>query len=229
MTSRVLVVDDDARMCELIQDVLHTVDIESLALTSSGEALPHLVKEKFDAIFLDVRMPPPDGLELTRKIRATGLNLTTPIIVITGDDDRALLARAFGAGASFFLFKPVDRHDILRLVRVTQGSIEQERRRFRRVKVKCKVSIESGSSRLTGNTLDLSIGGTCVQAPPGLPLGTAAQVSLEVKSGPPLTLPARVLRVFGDDCMGMQFESLGAQQSKSLQEFLLPLILAKIE
>jgi CheY-like chemotaxis protein len=229
MRSRVLVVDDDAKMCELIQEVLHTVDIESLTLTASGEAVPHLVREKFDAIFLDVRMPSPDGLELTRKIRATGLNLTTPIIVITGDDDRALLGRAFSAGASFFLFKPVERQDILRLVRVTQGSIEQERRRFRRVKVKCKVSIESGSLRLTGSTLDLSIGGTCVQASPGLPLGAPAQVNLEMKSGPPLALPARVLRVFGEDCMGMQFENLGAPQSKALQEFLLPLILAKTE
>lgn len=224
MPSRVLVVDDNAGICGLIHEVLLSVEIESLALTSSAEAVPHLAREKFAAVFLDVRMPPPDGIELTRKIRESGLNLTTPIIVVTGEDDRALMSRAFQAGASFFLFKPIDRHDILRLVRVTQGSIENERRRYRRVKVRCKVAIESGPVRSTGSSLDLSIGGMCVQASPLFSVGTHAKVVIEMKPGQSVSLAARVLRVFGEDCMGMQFENVGMQQSKALQDYLLPLI-----
>ena len=227
MASRILIVDDDARICDLIAEVLRSVDIDSLTLTAGANAIPHLLKEKFDAIFLDVRMPPADGLQLTKKIRASGLNLTTPIIVISGDDDRSVLARAFSAGATFFLFKPIDRQDILRLVRVTQSSIERERRRFRRVEVKCTVQIEAGSVRLTGSTLDVSIGGMCVQASSTIAEGTPIQASLETNSGPPLSLPARVLRVFGEDCMGLQFENLAPPQTQALQDFLLPLMLAK--
>ncbi|HXQ25121.1 MAG TPA: response regulator [Candidatus Acidoferrales bacterium] len=227
MPGRILVVDDDPTICELIQEVLRSVDIESLTATHGGMALTHLAKEKFDAVFLDVHMPSPDGIELTRKIRSGGLNLGTPIMVITGEDDRALLGRAFGAGANFFLYKPIDRHDILRLVRATQDSIDQERRRFRRVKVQLNVSIESGSVRVKGSTLDLSIGGMFVQSSQVFPEGSAVQVGLEMRPDPALLLSARVLRVSGDDCMGLQFENLSAQQSKKLQEYLLPLILAK--
>jgi CheY-like chemotaxis protein len=229
MPNRVLVVDDNEALCELIQEVLRSVDIESLVMTHSGQAVTCLAREKFDAVFLDVHMPTPDGIELTRKIRSGGLNVSTPIMVITGEDDRALLGRAFEAGANFFLYKPLDRHDILRLVRATKDSIEHERRRFRRIKVSCKVSIESGGAQLNGSTLDMSIGGLFVQASGVLPKGAVAQVTVHLPSGPPLSCAARVLRVSGEDCMGMQFENVTPALSKGLQEFLLPLILAKPE
>ena len=229
MPGRILVVDDDPTICELIQEVLRTVEIESLTATHGGMALTYLATEKFDAVFLDVHMPSPDGIELTRRIRSGGLNHSTPIMIITGEDDRALLGRAFEAGANFFVYKPIARHDILRLVRATQDSIEQERRRFRRVKVQVSVSLESGSVRLKGSTLDLSIGGMFVQSPQVFPVGSVVQLGLDLKPDPPLTLAARVLRVAGDDCMGLQFENIGLHQSKKLQEFLLPLILAKAD
>jgi CheY-like chemotaxis protein len=227
MPTRALVVDDDPANCELIKEVLQSVDIDSLALTHSGQAVTFLAREKFDAIFLDVNMPAPNGIDLTKKIRSGGLNASTPIMVITGEDERALLARAFEAGANFFLYKPVARHDILRLVRATTDSIEHEKRRFRRVKVSCNVVVHSGDTQLKGSTLDMSFGGMFVQVSGVLPVGTLAQVTLHVPSGPPLSLVARVLRVAGADCMGLQFESLSSAQSKGLQEFLLPVIAAK--
>ncbi|HXA78260.1 MAG TPA: response regulator [Candidatus Acidoferrales bacterium] len=227
MPSRILVVDDDATIGELIHEVLRSVDIESLVLTHSGQAATCLAREKFDAVFLDVHMPTPDGIELTRKIRSGGLNVSTPIMVITGEDDRALLGRAFGAGANFFLYKPIDRHDILRLVRATKDSIEHERRRFRRIKVSCKVSIESGGAQLNGATLDMSIGGMFVQSSGVLPVGTVALGTIHLSSGPPLHFAARILRVSGENCMGMQFENVSPAFSKGLQEFLLPLLLTK--
>jgi len=227
MAGRILVVDDDPPTCELIQEVLRSAEFDSVAVTHSGLALTQLATEKFDALFLDVHMPPPDGIELTRRIRSGGLNVTTPIMIITGEDDHGLLSRAFQAGASFFLYKPIDRHDILRLLRATHGSIEQEKRRFRRVKVACKVSIEFDGTLFNGSTLDLSIGGMFVQVPSALPVGTVARATIDLKSDAPFVASARVLRVSGDDCMGMQFQNLSVQQTKRLQDFLLPLILAK--
>src|SRR5580658_6664271 len=144
MPSRVLVVDDNEAFGEMIGEVLRSVDIQSLVLSHSGQAATCLAKEKFDAVFLDVNMPAPDGIELTRKIRSGGLNVSTPIMVITGEDNRSLLGRAFEAGANYFLYKPVDRHAVLRLIRATKDTIEYERRRFRRIKISCSVSIEFG-------------------------------------------------------------------------------------
>ena len=229
MPSRILVVDDDPTVCELIQEVLAAADMESIALTDSKQAATQITEERFEAIFLDVRMPPPDGIELTRQVRASGLNRTTPIVVITGEEDNTVLKRAFEAGASFFLFKPVDRHRMLRLIRVTEGSIQHEARRYQRVKASCKVSIEFGQERLSGTTLDLSLCGLLLRAPSTLPVGSELQVSLELKSGSsPLRLAARVMRVSADNCMGLLIENAGREEAKRLQEFLLPLILADI-
>jgi CheY-like chemotaxis protein len=226
--NRILVVDDDTTICELIQEVLSSVQMESFAITDSKKAATHLAQEKFGAVFLDVRMPPPDGLELTRRTRASGLNRTTPIVIITGEDDDAVLARAFEAGANFFLFKPIDRHRMLRLIRVTEDSIQREARRYQRVRTTCKVYLESGQEQLSGVTIDLSLGGMLVQASCPLPVGSAVRVGLELNPGAaPLRVTARVVRASGDGCVGLQIENAGSDERKRLHEFLLPLILAK--
>lgn len=229
MRSRVLVVDDDPVICELIQEVLSSADMESLTLTSSSQAASHLGTEKFAAIFLDVHMPSPNGIELTQQIRASRLNRTTPVAIITGEGDNTVLGRAFKAGASFFLFKPIDRHRVLRLLRVSADSIQRERRRFQRVRVTCKVSIESESERLSGTALDLSLNGLLVETSRALPLGSAVRVSVELRPGtPPLRVAARVVRVLGDKRMGLQIENAGPAETKRFQEFLVPLILADV-
>lgn len=221
--------DDDPVICELIEEVLSSAERESFSLTNSSQAVTHLSREKFGAVFLDVRMGSPDGIELTRQIRTGGLNRTTPIVIVKGDEDRAVLARAFQAGASFFLFKPADRHCILRLIRITGDSIEREARRFQRVRIRCKVSLESGQEQLSGWTLDLSLGGLFVQASRALGVGSTVRVSVELKSGfPPLCVTARVVRVPGDNCMGLQIENAGPAEIRKLQEFLLPLILGDV-
>jgi CheY-like chemotaxis protein len=226
--SKVLIVDDDPTVCEMIQDVLNSADIETLTDTSSKHAVTRLELEKFQAVFLDMNMPSPDGLELTRWIRASGLNRTTPIVMITGEDDRTILARAFEAGASFFLFKPIDRHRMLRLIRVAEGPMQREARRYQRVKVSCKVSIELNQEQVSGIALDLSLGGMFVQASRTLPAGSIVLVRLELGPGaPPLNLVARVVRSSANNSMGLQLENNGPEQNKKLQEYLLPLVLAR--
>ena len=227
MPARVLVVDDDPPSGELICEILRSAGMDASFLTSSADATELLKREKYHAVFLDMRMPPPDGVELARQIRASRVNASTVIVMITGEEERTLMKRAFDAGVGFFLFKPVERNKLLKLIRVAEGSIERERRRFTRVRLRCRVSLESGNDRLEGTTLDLSLGGALVQSHRVFSLGTLLTVSLEVEAGaPPLRSGARVVRIVGTDCMGVQLENLGPKESLRLQEFLLPLILA---
>jgi len=223
---QVLVVDDDPLTCELICEILRSTGMEANSVTDSAEAAEQLRREKYHAVFLDMRMPPPDGIELTRQIRASRMNASTVIVMITGEEDRTVMQRAFEAGVEIFLFKPVERNKLLRLIRIAEGPIERERRRFTRVRLRCRISIESGNDRLEGTTLDLSLGGVLVQSHRALPPGTRVTVSLELEYGTALLRSAaRVVRTVGADCMGLQYENLEAQESKRLQEFLLPLIL----
>ena len=227
MSAQVLVVDDDPLTCELIREILCSAGMEAASLTDSTEAASRLRTEKFHAIFLDVRMPPPDGIELARQIRASRVNASTVIVMITGEEDRTVMKRAFEAGVEFFLFKPVERSKLLRLIRATEGPIERERRRSTRVRLRCRVSMESGNDRIVGTTVDLSLGGLLVQSQHVFPPDTRVTVSLELETGKaPFRSNAQVVRTVGTDCMGIQFENLAAKESTQLQEFLLPLILA---
>ena len=167
-------------------------------------------------------MPPPDGVELARNVRATRMNASTVIIMITGEQDRTLMKRAFEAGV-FFLFKPVERNKLLKLTRVAENSIEQERRRFTRVPLRRAVSIESNGKQLEGTTVGLSFDGMLVQSHLVFPIGTLVNLKLELQVGStPVVLEIRVVRTVGTDHMGLQFKELRAKESGPLQELLLP-------
>lgn len=230
MNRRVLVVDDAPEICELIQAVLSSAGMDVLATPSSQQAASHLMREKFDAIFLDVKMPAPDGIDLAGRARASGFNQKTPIVMITGDADPAVQQRAFKAGANFLLYKPLDRRRLLRILRVTQNSIQQERRRFQRVSVRCKAVVETSTSQIEGSTLDMSLNGVLIQADAALPAGTKVILCLQLKpDAPPLRASGKIARLIGDDCMGIEIVMASQEDSERLQEFLLPLILAATE
>lgn len=227
MKHRVLVVDDAPEVCELVEAVLTSAGMEVLVTTDSQQAAGHLAREKFDAVFLDVRMPEPDGIELARRARASGFNQKTPIVMITGDVDPKMQGRAFQAGANFFLYKPLDHRRLLRILRVTQGSIQQERRRFQRVSVRVKATVECGSVRLDCTTLDMSLNGVLLQSTSAFPQESKVTVTIQLKPGLPAVLAVgRVARVIGADCMGIELRQVSQADSERLQEFLLPLILA---
>ncbi len=208
-------------------EILRSVDFEVSSLSSSAEAAERLAKEKFHAVFLDMRMPPPDGLELARQVRGSRMNASTIVVMITGEQDRTLMKRAFDIGVQLFLFKPVERNKLLKLIRAAESSIERERRRFTRVPLRCAVSLESNDKLLEGATVDLSFDGMLVQSYLIFPTGSLVKVKLELRPGSPsLQFEARVVRTIGTDRMGLQFNNLGSAESTRAQEFLLPLILA---
>lgn len=229
----VLIVEDNADDVDLLLRVFRQVqsdmgmEINAQATSNSTQAMAQFNNHRFDAIFLDVEMPPPNGLELAKRIRNTERNKTTPIIIITGGDDRGLMTKAFQSGANFFLFKPVNRARLLRLVQISSVPIERERRKLQRVRVKCKVSIESEDDQFDGQTLDLSLNGMLVRAGRVLPVGSTVKVSLTL---PPATEPvrmtARIVRIVGNEFMGVQLQNVGKDESDKLGEFLVPLIVS---
>lgn len=226
MQNRALVVDDESVICGLIQSVLVGTGLDALVLTRSAEAEEHLRREKFAVAFFDLRMPSPDGLELARQVREPGINQMTPIILMSDDQSTSATAQGFAAGASFFLYKPIDKTRLLTLVRATQGVIEQERRRFRRVPLQTKVRIALDKEEWDCETIDVSLNGMLVQAPVSLPPGSAVRVSLHLVPGiKPIMGRGSVVRLLSGNRMGIQLNHVPIIESARLQDFLLPLIL----
>jgi signal transduction histidine kinase len=106
--ARILVVDDDPVMLELsgakLRDAGHDVTVAADGLA----ALDLLNAERFDLVISDLDMPRLDGFGLTQTIRKNPEHSATPVIVVTASERGDAVDRAFAAGATSFLAKPIN-------------------------------------------------------------------------------------------------------------------------
>lgn len=107
-TQRILVADDDPIYRDVATEALEKSGHLITVAKDGGEALELLSSETFDAAIVDLSMPVADGLEVIAKLRAGVRNAQIPVIVITGHDDAAAVERAYLAGATSFLTKPLN-------------------------------------------------------------------------------------------------------------------------
>jgi len=107
----VFVVDDDSVSRHVLVQALASADLPHIAVSSGVEALAQLEKAHPSLVLLDLVMPPPDGYQVLRLLRARPETSDVPVVVMTGLDADDEIARAFEAGADDFVrkpFKPVE-------------------------------------------------------------------------------------------------------------------------
>lgn len=117
--SRVLVVEDDASIREIIGLALASAGHEPILVSDGAAGLAMLGREDVDVILLDVRMPGIDGAEFARRYRAEATE-PAPIVVLTAARD-ATLARA-DLAASRYLEKPFDLDELLATIDEVAGA-----------------------------------------------------------------------------------------------------------
>jgi DNA-binding response OmpR family regulator len=105
---RILFVDDDPIMREFA--VVHlSTDKAEVALADDGDAaLDQIGAERPDVVLLDLEMPRLDGFEVLARLRGDPSTQDLPVIVVTGREDVGAIDRAFEAGATSFLVKPIN-------------------------------------------------------------------------------------------------------------------------
>ncbi|MEP5766233.1 MAG: EAL domain-containing protein [Halieaceae bacterium] len=105
---KVLVCDDDSNVRMLTRRCLEADDMLVIEASSGPEAVELFVAERPDLVFLDVEMPGMSGLEVCRHIRELPQGEATPIMIVTGSDDRESIDHGFEAGATQYKTKPVN-------------------------------------------------------------------------------------------------------------------------
>jgi DNA-binding response OmpR family regulator len=85
---KLLVVEDDLPSLELMSEVFTSLKAEVRPVSDSEKAVGIVNQEKFDGIFLDLEMPNLNGFDLARLVRKSSWNKSTPIIIVTGRDER---------------------------------------------------------------------------------------------------------------------------------------------
>jgi uncharacterized protein (TIGR02266 family) len=218
MALKVLIVDDDATNLDSMSEVLTSEEVEVRPACDSEDAAALVEAERFDGIFLDLQMPKIGGLELARRIRQSSRNKSTPIIVVTGEGGRTVMQQAFGAGATFFLQKPIDRLRLLRLFSTVQGSMVANRRRFIRVPVETEVAVESHGEQFKGMTRDISLGGILFE-PTRLSSGDQVKLMFSLPgAGMPINALGVVVRVEERQRAGVQFTNLSDASRDAIRE-----------
>lgn len=104
---KVLIVDDEELMQELLADVFNEEGCQTLCASNGKEALEHYQKFKPDIIILDVMMPVMDGFEVCSQIRNTIGDQATKIFLLTGMGGEQIETKGISLGANQVLFKPI--------------------------------------------------------------------------------------------------------------------------
>jgi CheY-like chemotaxis protein len=119
-TPRILVVEDDKDLCDLLRRMLKRTGFITLGAGNGREALRHLKSQHVDLVITDMVMPELDGIELMRILRKDQPNL--PIIAISGVDDFKEYRRiSTHLGARVALQKPVSQAELVRAVNEVLG------------------------------------------------------------------------------------------------------------
>jgi DNA-binding response OmpR family regulator len=103
---RILVVDDEAPVREVLTEYFSTEGYAVEAAGSGVEALSAVRGGRADLVLLDVRMPGLDGVQVLRKIRELGTDV--PVIMVTANEDVALAKETLKLGAFDYVAKPFD-------------------------------------------------------------------------------------------------------------------------
>jgi DNA-binding response OmpR family regulator len=110
MGLRVLVADDEEDILEVIQDRLEACGFTVITAANGAEALRKITTERFDGVFLDVKMPEMTGIEVLEEVRKKDTRL--PIIIITSSTSREAAIGSLAKGANEFVLKPFEWEEL---------------------------------------------------------------------------------------------------------------------
>jgi CheY-like chemotaxis protein len=216
---KLLIVEDDIASLELMTEVFTSLEAEVRPVSDSQQAAGLVNQERFDGIFLDLEMPNLHGFDLARLIRKSSWNKSTPIIIVTGRDERDTMQQAFTIGATFFLQKPVDRQKLNILFRTVRGGLLGNRRRFTRVPIQTEVMCTVGSRTIRGVTWNLSQGGMQVEAG-GLEPKDTVRVSFQLPVSGVLLEAVGTVVWAKETRQGIQFRNVSPKIQQSIREFI---------
>lgn len=114
MSSRILVVDDDTALAEMIGIVLRTEGFDPVFCSDGSAALDAFRTERPDLVLLDLMLPGMDGIEICTLVRAES---GVPIIMLTARTDTADVVKGLESGADDYIVKPFNPKELVARIR----------------------------------------------------------------------------------------------------------------
>ncbi len=127
---RILAVDDDPIILDLLTTVLERAGYTDLVTARSGDqalSILETTETRFDCFLFDILMPGLDGVELCQRVRAMPLYHVAPILMVSRLDEKKHFDRAFAAGATDYVTKPFDATELSVRMRLADQVSSQQR------------------------------------------------------------------------------------------------------
>ncbi|MEZ8725436.1 response regulator transcription factor [Vibrio cyclitrophicus] len=150
--SRVLVVDDDIQLCELLGEVLENEGYHVDTVHCGESALEFIQSHPVDLVLLDVMLPNLSGIQVARRICQ---RFATPILMLTALNDDASMLDGYQAGADQYIAKPFNVPELLTRIKVILRRVGFERQRQSLVSSNQGLGEQLARLPLTGTEKDL--------------------------------------------------------------------------
>ena len=157
MTSRLLLIDDDARLTAMLGDYLRAAGLQVEAAATLAAGREAIASQSFDALVLDLMLPDGDGLDLCRELRADPRTRALPLLMLTARGEPMDRIVGLELGADDYLGKPFEPRELLARVkallrRTSAAPGGDEVLRFGRL----EVDLGARLARLDGQHCDLT-------------------------------------------------------------------------
>jgi two-component system phosphate regulon response regulator OmpR len=153
VTDRILLIEDDQRLAEMVKNYLGEAGFAVTVSSRGAAGIALEARETFDALVLDLMLPDMDGLEVCRQIRARS---QTPILMLTARGDAMDRVVGLEIGADDYLPKPFEPREMLARLRAILRRRGREQRsellRFGRL----EIDVAARVARLNGTECDLT-------------------------------------------------------------------------
>ena len=151
--SKILIVDDDQNICELLRLYLQKDGFETVVAGDGDAALTMLQTEKPDLILLDIMLPKMDGWQVCREIRKTS---SVPIIMLTAKSETFDKVLGLELGADDYVAKPFDTKEVVARVKaVLRRSSSEDTAKIKEVSYdKLKINLTNYELIVDGNSID---------------------------------------------------------------------------
>ena len=130
--STILVVDDEPRIVQLVRDYLERAGFEVLVAGDGPSALATIAQRRPDLVVLDLGLPGLDGLDVTRRVRATS---AVPIVMLTARSDETDTLVGLELGADDYVTKPFSPRELVARIRAVLRRAEGAARPAERIAV----------------------------------------------------------------------------------------------
>lgn len=114
---KVLVVEDDSAISDLISKVLRLEGYPTTVATDGPSALALLRSNPFDLVILDVMLPGVDGISILKSIREDPATADVPVLILSAKTDDATTWAGWQAGCNYYMTKPFDPQELLLILK----------------------------------------------------------------------------------------------------------------